>query len=228
MRDEKDSNLWDKYKVAFIAAAVVTDILLAGIFFTRNDDKVVTEPQEVNAVKIEKISTTPALTPIPAPSTQINFDVEGYPAGQYKVGRDIPPGEYLAVGEGYIELTKSPTGDIMFNDNFKNYRYIEGRDGEYIRIDGVVRLFPVNSAAKIEVDLNNVSEGQYKVGRDIPPGEYKLALEDGGYFAIFKNAHDKDKNLVANGYVQQSQNRYVKVSDGQYLQIRKGVGTLVK
>jgi len=132
----------------------------------------------------------------------------------------------LAVGEGYIELTKSPTGDIMFNDNFKNYRYIEGRDGEYIRTNGDVRLFPVNSAAKIEVDLNNVSEGQYKVGRDIPPGEYKLTLESGGYFAIFRNAHDR--SLVANGYVQQSQNRYVKVSDGQYLQIKKGVGTLIK
>ena len=116
----------------------------------------------------------------------------------------------------------------MFNDNFKNCRYIEGRNGEYIRTDGDIKLFPVTASTKIEVDINNIAEGHYKIGRDIPAGEYKLALESGGYFAIFKNAHDRDNNLVANGYVQQAGSRYVKVSVGQYLQIRKGVGALVQ
>ena len=51
----------------------------------------------------------------------------------------------------------------MFNDNFKNYRYIEGRNGEYIRTDSNIKLFPVTASTKIEVDINNIAEGHYKI-----------------------------------------------------------------
>lgn len=68
--------------------------------------------------------------------------------------------------------------------------------------------------------------GQYKIGSDIPAGEYKMALESGGHFSVYGNAHDR--NILANGFTNNPETRYVKLSDGQYFQLKKGTATKVK
>ena len=236
MPEQKEKGVWDKYKVALIAAVIVLDILLAAIFLTGNDkDNEPAEknqPQEVQpTVTIEipaQLVQTPQ-TPAAPPSNISNINPnDGYPSGQYKIGSDIPAGEYLAIGQGYIELNREPTGlgALIFNDNFVNYHYVEGRDGEYLRTQGNIKLYPVTADTKIEVDINNIEQGYYKVGRDIPAGEYKMALESGGYFAIYGNAHDK--NILTNGFTNEAVTRYIKLADGQYFQLKKGTATQVK
>ena len=239
MPEQKEKSSWDKYKVALIAAVIVMDIFLAAIFFKSNDEETTpaekNQPQEVQpTVTIEipaQLVQTPQTpqTPAAPPSniSSINPN-EGYPSGQYKIGSDIPAGEYLAVGQGYIELNKEPNdlGGVILNDNFVNYHYVEGRDGEYLRIQGNIKLYPVTADTKIEVDLNNIDQGFYKVGRDIPAGEYKMVLETGGYFAVYGNAHDR--NILTNGFTNEVVTRYVKLVDGQYFQLKKGTATQVK
>ena len=236
MPEQKEKSSWAKYKVALIAAVIVMDIFLAAIFFKSNDEETTpaenNQPQEVQpTVTIEipaQLVQTPQ-TPAAPPSniSSINPN-DGYPAGQYKIGSDIPAGEYLAVGQGYIELNKEPNdlGGVIFNDNFVNYHYVEGRDGEYLRTQGNIKLYPVTADTKIEVDLNNIEQGFYKVGRDIPAGEYKMTLETGGYFAVYGNAHDR--NILTNGFTNEVVTRYVKLADGQYFQLKKGTATQVK
>jgi len=236
MPEQKEKSSWDKYKVALISAVVVLDILLAAIFLTGSDDEKLpaekNQSQEVQpTVTIEvpaQIVQVPQSDSTPPANVSNLNPADGYPSGQYKIGSDIPAGEYLAVGQGYIELNKEPNGlgKLIFNDNFENYFYAECRDGEYLRTQGNIKLYPVTADTKIEVDLNNIEQGYYKVGRDIPAGEYKMALEAGGYFAIYGNAHDK--NILTNGFTNDAVTRYVKLSDWQYFQLKKGTATKVK
>ncbi|MBQ9487707.1 MAG: hypothetical protein IJU91_07925 [Selenomonadaceae bacterium] len=235
MPEQKEKSSWDKYKVALIAAVVVLDILLAAIFLTGNDEEKLpaekNQSQEVQpTVTIEvpaQIVQVPQSDSTPPANVSHLNPADGYPPNQYKIGADIPAGEYLAVGQGYIELKREPTGssDIVINDNFVNYRYFECRNGEYLRTEGNVKFYPVTADTKIKVDLNKIEPGHYKVGRDIPAGEYKMALESGGHFSVYGNAHDR--NILTNGFTNNPETRYVKLSDGQYFQFKKGTATKV-
>ncbi|BCJ92848.1 hypothetical protein acsn021_04170 [Anaerocolumna cellulosilytica] len=59
-------------------------------------------------------------------------------------------------------------------------------------------------------------EGQYKVGVDIPAGEYKLASgTDSGYYCIYSDSRHDDI-LSNNNY---TGNNYISVSEGDYLEL---------
>ncbi|NJE40585.1 hypothetical protein E0K99_04505 [Faecalicoccus pleomorphus] len=63
-----------------------------------------------------------------------------YGPGMYKVGVDIPAGEYnvkAEVGElGYLEVSSDPNGtSIITNDAFENNSYISISDGQYLKLE---------------------------------------------------------------------------------------------
>ena len=64
--------------------------------------------------------------------------VMGYDPGQYKVGVDIPAGEYVLLatdGSGYFSVTSDANGnDIVFNDNFDVSSIVTVLAGEYITL----------------------------------------------------------------------------------------------
>ena len=61
----------------------------------------------------------------------------------YKVGKDIPAGEYkvkLTGGMGYTEVTTSSRhqlDNIVSNDNLQADSYITIKDGQYLKMTGV-------------------------------------------------------------------------------------------
>ena len=63
-----------------------------------------------------------------------------------------------------------------------------------------------------------ISEGTYKVGTDIEPGEYKLTAtrSSGGYWEV-NNSSTADADIVGNDNF--SNSTYVTVSEGQYLKL---------
>jgi hypothetical protein len=70
--------------------------------------------------------------------------VEEICSGMYKVGVDIPAGEYKVLPEenstlgfGYFEVTKTSRhilDDIVSNDNFEDSRYITLENGQYLKL----------------------------------------------------------------------------------------------
>jgi hypothetical protein len=69
--------------------------------------------------------------------------VKIYKSGHYKVGTDIPAGEYvgLSKGDAYIEVAKDSKGtldSIIANDIFTNRTIITVSNGHYIKTQGAI------------------------------------------------------------------------------------------
>lgn len=139
--------------------------------------------------------------------------VTNYSSGMYKVGEDIPAGEYVVFasgGSGYFCVSSDSNQDnILFNDNFNYNSIITINDGEYLDLS---RCYAVPLEEEPEVKVTG--EGMFKVGVHIPAGEYKLdSGADSGYYCIYPDS--RQDNIIAND-IFEGQN-YVTVSDGQYL-----------
>lgn len=152
---------------------------------------------------------------------------EGIEEGMYKVGSDIPAGEYVLIGEedfpGYWQITKDSSGEfdsIIRNDNFKNRSIVTLPEGTYFTFKRAV-MYPTAEAPKPSFDKNIVPEGMYHVGSDFPAGEYKI-IADGdvpGFYAVYlDSSHDTDKTRALDNF---SGQRYLTVKDGEYLEMNR-------
>lgn len=82
---------------------------------------------------------------------------------------------------------------------------------------GIERTEPVQEPAAPET--TRYEEGMYKVGADLPAGEYKLTCQsDDAYWGV-TNSSDADADIVGNDIF--SGSAYVTVYDGQYLTLRR-------
>lgn len=171
----------------------------------------------------------PATTPTPTSTTATNSSPQQetkndnfIKSGMYKIGTDIPAGEYLIYSEGisYYQVTKDSTGSlesIISNDNFSGTRYVTVSDGQYLEFRNAKMI----SAAKAEPQKptgNEYLEGMYKVGKDIPAGEYK-AVSTGGtaYIEVAANSKGNIESIVSNDNFEGE--KYISVKDGQYLKL---------
>lgn len=143
--------------------------------------------------------------------------------GQYKIGIDIPAGIYLfASGDnsGYYSVSKDANEDnIIFNENFYKFSYAEVRDGEYLKINRAI-AFDASKKSPVIKNILDISDGMYRIGQDIPAGEYKLkGMRSGGngYYAIVNARHDITSNDNFDGTT------YVTVRAGQYLKLSRAL-----
>lgn len=144
-------------------------------------------------------------------------------AGTYKVGTDIPAGEYIVFSSnnGYIECSKDSTGsfeNIIFNDNLLNgaNSYVTLNDGEYFKIQRA-EMYPVSSSPSVKPEDGIYKNGTYKVGTDIPAGEYKVKDNGNGYIEVTTNSRHDLLNIVSNENL--NGDSYITVSEGQYIKI---------
>ena len=139
--------------------------------------------------------------------------------GMYKVGTDLPAGEYVIVGSGYFEVDKNSTGSmdsIIANDNFSNRTIITVSDGQYFKFnDGLA--YPVAKAPVVDISSGILKEGMYIVGKDFPAGEYKVEAEGSGYYETDKDSLHGINSIVANDNFDGT--IYVTVKAGQYLKL---------
>lgn len=142
-------------------------------------------------------------------------------AGEYKVGTDIPAGEYYVKCNGvnlYVEISSDSTGQIdsiISNLNTKGGVYVTVNEGEYLTVEGG-DIYKVGDI-KVEAENGYYPEGQYKVGTDIPAGEYTLESINGlGYVEVSTDSrHDILSSVVTNDNFEN--NKIITVTDGQYL-----------
>ncbi|GAA0762406.1 hypothetical protein [Clostridium sartagoforme] len=147
-------------------------------------------------------------------------------SGTYKIGTDIPAGEYLVISKSltYIECASDSTGaleSIVFNDNLTSgsNSYVTLNDGEYFKMTGA-DMYPVASAPSVVPKDGEYKSGMYKVGTDIPAGEYKVILDSSsgfGYYEVSTDSRHNIEGIVTNENVQAD--TYLTIQEGQYLKM---------
>lgn len=146
-------------------------------------------------------------------------------SGTYKVGTDLDAGEYLVVADafmGYVEVSKDSTGaqeNIVFNTTLspRAHVYVTVQDGEYFKVDAG-KIYPVADAPSLIPNEGVYKNGQYKVGTDIPAGEYKYVLDSTvgmGYVEVASDSRHDIISIISNETP--LADGYITVSNGQYL-----------
>lgn len=150
-----------------------------------------------------------------------------YSAGGYRVGTDIPAGEYKLTCTGstagyyavYPSTSETELTDILMNENFESCTYVTVSDGQYLEVTRATFVAVEDADASTDLTL----DGTYKVGVDIEAGEYKLTAEETnystyGYYAILSST---DASLGTLGCIVKNDNFegnvYVTLEDGEYL-----------
>lgn len=152
--------------------------------------------------------------------------------GTYRIGSDLPAGNYYAVctdenSSGYYCIySNAKQTDIINNDNFDNNTFFQVEDGQYLKLNRCKATLEENvpdSIAKVD-DEGNYPAGCYRVGTDIPAGEYKfVATGDTGYYCAFSGMDKQD--IVHNDIFKGS--TYYETENGQILNVERAKFTLV-
>ncbi|WP_172370865.1 hypothetical protein [Sporosarcina jiandibaonis] len=177
---------------------------------TKVDEAKENETDANDGVEEEEVATTSAIK-----------------AGTYKVGADLPAGEYLVFSNGhtYIESAKDSSGNldsIIFNDNLMNnaHAYVTLNEGEYFKMTGG-EMYPVEDAKSVIPEDGLYQDGMYKVGKDISAGEYKVILTSDlgmGYLEVSADSSHQLGSIITNDNVQAD--TYITVKENQYLKLQ--------
>lgn len=180
------------------------------------------QPAKATSVPVSSQATTPTASPSTPVSTPAPA-VKTYPDGMYKIGTDMPAGEYVLIGSGsmsYFEVDKDSTGQmesILANDTFATRSIVSVKDSQYFKLTGCV-AYTFSDAPKAQLTDGFLPAGMYKVGVDLPAGEYKV-IPDGGtsYKEICKDSSHSMDSIVSNDIMQGES--YTTVKAGQYLKL---------
>lgn len=198
--------------IVLVFMVAVTSLILTGCGDT--------SPQGTSNQKEVTTASTPAPTPAPAPT------VKTYSDGMYKIGDDMPAKEYVLVSDSsaYFQIAKNSTGEldsILANDNFTNRSIITVSSGQYLTLRNCT-AYAFEDAPKIQPSDGFLSEGMYKVGIDLPAGEYKVILDKDAivnyaYVEVSTNSTHGLDSIVSNDNFQTE--RYITVKNGQYIKL---------
>lgn len=147
-------------------------------------------------------------------------------SGEYKVGDDLPAGEYYVkcnTNNLYIEVASDSSGDldsIIYNLNTEGGVYITVEDGEYLEISGG-DLYELDKAPDRGAENGVYKDGMYKVGEDIPAGEYNVkSTGDLAYIEVSSNSRHQIEDIITNDNFEN--NKFVTLEDGQYIILSNG------
>ena len=144
-----------------------------------------------------------------------------YEASTYKVGTDIPAGEYVVYADnfmGYAEVASDSSGkleSIITNNNFSYNMIITIEDGQYFKLTGCYAV-PLEENPPVDAS----GEGTFKIGTHLQAGEYKIEVSKNnsvgyGYVQVSSDSTGIFSSIISNDNFEGS--KYITVSDGQYL-----------
>lgn len=146
--------------------------------------------------------------------------------GKYKVGDDIPAGDYYVKCNTYnlyIAVSSDSSGDldsVIYNLNTHGGVYITVEDGEYLEIQGG-DLYELDDTPNRGAEDGHYKEGMYKVGDDIPAGDYTVkSTEEQAYIEITTGTRHQVEDIVENDNFKTD--KKITLKDGQYLILRNG------
>lgn len=151
-----------------------------------------------------------------------------YKEGTYKVGTDIPAGEYFIKCKGRScnftvssDSSRKYSSEIAF-EYFHTFMFVTVIDGQYLQVDDG-EFVPVAIANVPKADKDgNYGEGMYRVGIDIPAGEYKVTctVGNGAYVEVNSDSFGTYRSEISSEYVETFY--YITVEEGQYLTVEDG------
>ena len=222
----RSGKAWKKI-VATIGYLIIA-LIVIGIALGDDESKPTNAPATISSSQPPAQSSAKpsdsagAEAPKPKDTAPAKPSVKTYKQGMYKIGADMTAGEYVLVGKGmsYFEVDKDSSGQmdsIISNDNFSNRSIITVQDGQYLKIQNCT-AYAFKDAPKVEVSADGfLSAGMYKVGVDLPAGEYKVIADGMGYVEVNTASLHSLNNIVSNDNFQGE--RYITVKDGQYLKL---------
>ena len=142
-----------------------------------------------------------------------------YSPAKYKVGVDMPAGEYKLFctdSEAYYCISADVNDDdIIRNGSFSGQAYIDVCKGQYVSFQECYAL-PVLEAPLFDSSRGIYGPGEYKVGLEIPAGEYRItSLSDNGYYSLELHSGNGERDIIRNDYFENA--TYVEISNGQIL-----------
>jgi hypothetical protein len=240
---KKESN-----KKAWIISGAIIAVLAVGAANSDADDT--DAPEESSATTVNYVLADTAADKEPraittktqtvldetteAATTEAEATAKYYQEGVYKVGKDLPAGEYLLTSYddryvgGYMCVSSdSNRSDIIHNELFLTFHYITVENGQYLELTrcGAVSVEEDSLTFKSYDDLG---PGMYRIGTDIPAGEYKLIADKdaiAAYSCIYDNSSAYRK-IIANDII--NNNSYVTVEEGQYLLLSQCTAAIEK
>ncbi len=152
--------------------------------------------------------------------TKIKFKIKAKAlAGKtYKVGTDIPAGEYF-IGNGtnwfVFSNISAPLESVITGGSTQTYITVDA--GNYINVESGT-LYPVASAPVLGAVDGKYPAGFYKVGRDIPAGEYDLfevSGPDTSMYMICKDSYCQLESVLDMNAI--TGKKHVTLAEGQYI-----------
>lgn len=151
-------------------------------------------------------------------------EIGWYPEGMYLAGTDIAPGLYyfrtLPDNFGYFAISSDASDEIdsiIANDTVATFTFLEVKEGEYLEVSGG-EITPADQINPIQPENGFYGPGTYRIGVDLPAGEYTLeALEDSAYYAISSRADGTLDSIVTNNIFDTTET--VTVKEGEFLSI---------
>ncbi len=148
-------------------------------------------------------------------------------SGTYEVGVDIEPGEYVVFADSSLCSIKIYTDSSLElssldrTDHFTTHTYITLEEGQFFNIeDG--RFIKESSIEPFKPTDGRYSQGKYKVGKDMEPGEYYVEATDVCYIEIASGSSGTVNEIIENDNVKKGTKSTVVVEDGEYLTVKRG------
>lgn len=205
-------------------AIIFTAAMLGSITVTADEgfDRIIAIDSEINDLISERDGIVAGKIDTATPLG--NYETK-YTDGQYKIGEEIPAGEYVffSTGKygGSLKETIDSNGSDRVDSEYYNYCTIYTlTEGNYVELKDTMAV----PSADVTELLTNKESGAFKVGVHIPAGEYRLinTRTSGGSYKIWASSNIANgDDRISSDYF--STATYVTVHDGEYLYIENAL-----
>lgn len=171
-------------------------------------------------------------------SLELQPNYSGY--FNYLVGVEIPEGEYKIIPNGKNETSQAQISldeeghrlNILASQTIRNGKthafYFKVKNGQYLYLKSGGSAIPlIHASPYTAMDGKYVLDGQYKVGFDIPAGDYKLVYRPDKKNNLGKASitngpiSDKDVESKFETVDAETPSKVITLSKGQYIEIRQ-------
>ena len=156
-----------------------------------------------------------------------DIDATCYQEGFYRIGQDMPEGEYMVLALGMMgtmrlaDDEKMEDDSILMSEVFTHNTVVTACTGEFLRLESAIAIPMGEWPAELVISVPEDGDAVLMVGYDIPEGSYILSpssLERSGvygeYTIFYSSRYDKTHNGT---YVKEA--TPITLEKGEYLWI---------